>query len=91
MGAVISFFRSGYFSPRGYWNLGPTGQFDQLERVLHALVDQYVPGDHGYRLDAQFRGLGRQQDGHGVVNARVGIENDPARMGASWVGACLGW
>jgi len=57
------------------------GQGDHAQGVIETLLGSDVSGDDGDRADVEFGGIEGEHDGHGIVGARVGVDDDLAGSG----------
>ena len=62
-------------------NVTAAGQGNELKSVLQSLPGDDVAGNHRQGLDFEFGRIQRQQDCHGIVGARIGINDHAARGG----------
>ena len=60
----------------GDGNIAAVGERDHAESILETLRLDYVSGHDGERTDVEFGRVEREHDGHGVVGAGVGIDDD---------------
>src|SRR5262249_133269 len=65
----------------GYRTLGAGSEFEQCESVWEGVFKRNVAGHRRDRFDLEFRRAQGKKDRHGVIGARIGIEDD-----ANWFG-----
>ena len=65
----------------GDGNVATIRERDELHGVFETLRGSDVSGDDGEGADVEFRGVQREHDGHGVVGAGVGINDDFSGLG----------
>ena len=65
---------------RGNRNIRPPGDFEQAQRVLGRQLGMHVAEDGGQPDDLQLGRAEGEEDGHGVVHAGVGVNDDLSGM-----------
>ena len=65
----------------GDGDVTPIRERDELHGVFETLRGSDVSGDDGEGADVEFRRIQGEHDGHGVVGARVGINDDFSGLG----------
>src|ERR1700692_3282382 len=60
-------------------NVAASGKRSNLQRILQALPPIHISGHYCQRLDFKFRRIQSQYDRHGIVRARIGIDNHSLR------------
>ena len=57
-------------------HVGPPGQFADLARIQLRQRQRHIAGNGGDAQNLDFRAGQRQQDGHGVILPRIGVDDD---------------
>jgi hypothetical protein len=68
---------------RGDRNVVAAGDFNQAKSVRKGERERNVAADRCNRFDVKFGGAERQEDGHGVVDTRIRVQDDAVGLGGS--------
>lgn len=73
--------KEGMLCAGGDGDVTAIGQGNQTQGVIETLCASDVSRDDGDRADVELGGIEGKHDGHGIVGARVGVDDDLAGSG----------